>query len=124
MKFGKTNDPKAKFKSIGKIRKAQLVTTFGPGSIAEMPEYTIILGATDYWDKPGKVFYERNLQRLLGVTSFREPYASESENPRGNADIPSYRFPRMHFCPSCHGLDDYSSFGDPKRKNALSVTKK
>ena len=123
MNFGTKNDSKAKFKSIGKIRKAQLVTTFGPGSIAEMPEYTIILGATDYWDKPGKVFYEKNLQRLLGVKNFREPYASESDQTWGNPDIPAYRFPRMHFCPSCHKLDDYSSFGDPKKKKCIECNK-
>ena len=51
MRFGRENDAKAKKKSLGKLRKAQLITTFGTGAISEMPEYTVILGATDYWDK-------------------------------------------------------------------------
>lgn len=119
MKFGKKNDTKAKKEAIGKLRKTQLITTFGPGAIAEMPEFTVIMGATDYWDSKSPRINEPSLQKLLGVKYFKEPYATESPSPKGNPDIPVFRFPKMHFCPSCGKLDDYKSFGDPKKKKCM-----
>lgn len=119
MRFGVKNDNKSKKITIGKLRKTQLITTFGPGAIAEMPEYTVIMGATDYWSG-GRELYEPNLSRLLGIKYFKEPRATESSNPKGNPDIPAFRFPRMHFCPECGILDDYGSFGDPKKKQCMS----
>ncbi|MDE7088967.1 MAG: DUF1998 domain-containing protein, partial [Prevotella sp.] len=53
---------------------------------------------------------------LLGVRGFREPYATDADNPKGNPDIPAFRFPRTHFCPKCGDLKDYKAFGDPKNK--------
>lgn len=116
MRFGTKNDAKAKRKSIGKLRKAQMITTFGTGAISEMPEYTVILGATDYWDNRSLRINEPSLQRLLQMKYFKEPYATESQSPKGNGDIPAFRFPRMHFCPKCGKLDDYKSFGDSQNK--------
>ena len=123
MKFGTKKGTKAKKESIGKLRKTQLITTFGTGSIAEMPEYTVIMGATDYWDGRSPRINEPSLQRLLGMKYFREPYATESPNPRGNGDIPAFRFPRMHFCPGCGRLDDFRSFGDPKGRKCISCNR-
>lgn len=123
MKFGAKNDKKAAKRSVGKLRKTQLITTFGTGAIAEMPDYTVILGATDYWDNRSPRINEPSLQRLLGMKYFKEPYASESENPRGNGDVPAFRFPRMHFCPTCGRLDDYKYFGDPKDKKCVNCNR-
>ena len=123
MKFGAKNDRKVAKKSIGKIRRTQLITTFGTGAIAEMPEFTVIMGATDYWDNHSPRLNEPNLQRLLGVNYFKEPYATESQNPRGNGDVPAFRFPRMHFCPKCGRLDDFKSFGDPKNKKCITCNR-
>ena len=114
MRIGARRDINARRISIGKLRKTQLITTFGTGAISEMPEYTVIMAATDYWDARSPRINEPNLQRLLGMQYFKEPFATESQNPRGNGDIPAFRFPRMHFCPECGRLDDYKSFGDPK----------
>lgn len=123
MRFGARNDKNATKKSVGKLRKTQMITTFGTGAIAEMPDYTVILGATDYWDNRSPRINEPSLQRLLGMKYFKEPYASESENPRGNGDIPAFRFPRMHFCPTCGRLDDYKNFGDPKNKKCITCNR-
>lgn len=115
MKFGsKMMVPKSE--AIGKLRKTQLITTFAPGAIADMPDYSVIMAATDYWKKNSPPIHEPNLQRLLGVRGFKEPYATDSDNPKGNPDIPAFRFPRIHFCPKCGDLKDYKDFGDPKNK--------
>lgn len=117
MKFGKSGDTKSKRIPIGTIRKTQLVTTFATGAIAEMPEYTVIMAASNYWE--GKKIFELNLQRLLGMSYFMEPKYTESSNPKGNPDMPAFRFPQMHFCPKCGKLDNYRSFGDPKNKKCV-----
>lgn len=119
MNFGKKNDAKAKKEAVGKLRKTQLITTFGTGAIVELPEYTAIMGATDYWETKSPRINEPNLQRLLEVKFFKQPYATESSNPKGNPDIPAFRFPRMHFCPKCGKLDDFKYFGDPKNKKCI-----
>lgn len=108
MKFGK------KYVSIGTIRKTQLISTFATGAIAEMPEYTVMMAASNYWE--GEKKFEPNLQRLLGMSYFMEPKYTESSNPMGNPDMPAFRFPLMHFCPKCGKLDVYWNFGDPKNK--------
>lgn len=115
MKLGAKNS-KSKRDAIGKLRKTQLITTFAPGAIADMPDYSVIMAATDYWSGYSPVIHEPNLERLLGVSKFKEPYATDSDNPKGNPDIPAFRFPRTHFCPSCGSLKDYKLFGDPKHK--------
>ncbi len=115
MRLGGKNT-KTKKDAIGKLRKTQLITTFATGAIADMPDYSVIMASTDYWSHYSPVIHEPNLERLLGVTGFKEPYATDSENPKGNPDIPAFRFPRNHFCPSCGSLKDYKLFGDPKHK--------
>ena len=123
MKLGPKKGNKGKKNPIGKLRRTQLITTFGTGAISEMPEYTIIMGATDYWDPKSPPINEPNLQRLLGMKYFKEPYATESNSSRGNPDVPAFRFPRMHFCPKCGRLDDYKSFGDSKNKKCISCNR-
>lgn len=120
MRLGKKDDKKAKMKAVGRLRKNQMITTFGPGGIVEMPEYTVIMAATDYWNNWSPIIYEPTLKRLLGVKYFKEPYATESDSPKGNPDIPAFIFPRMHFCPKCNKLDDFKAFGDPKNKKCIN----
>ncbi len=121
MKFGRSGDSKAKRIPIGKIRKTQLITTFATGAIAEMPEYTVVMASSNYWS--GEKLYEPNLQRLLGMNYFMEPRYTESQNPMGNADMPAFRFPQIHFCPKCGKLDNYKNFGDPKNKKCAVCNK-
>lgn len=115
MRLG-TKNTKTSKDAIGKLRKTQLITTFATGAIADMPDYSVIMAVTDYWSHYSPVIHEPNLEKLLGVFKFKEPYATDSDNPKGNPDVPAFRFPRMHFCPSCGSIKDYKLFGDPKQK--------
>ena len=71
MKYGARNNTKNN-RVVGNIRKSQLITTFGSGSIVDMSDYSVIMAATDYWHEGEKLF-EPNLQRLLGVKYFQQP---------------------------------------------------
>lgn len=110
MRYGARNSESNR-KVIGKLRKSQIITTFGTGSIVDMPDYSVIMTATDYWEDSKKL-YEPNLQRLLGMKYFRQPKATETDLPSGYPDLPAFRFPTMHFCPQCKKLMSYKFFGD------------
>lgn len=121
MKYGSKDNITNK-KVVGKIRRSQLITTFGPGAVADMPDYSIIMASTDYWGD-SKFIFEPNLQRLLGMKYFKAPRATETDSPMGAPDLPAFRFPMMHFCPKCNKLMSYKYFGDADGKKCLECNK-
>lgn len=108
------------------LRRGQIVTTFGPGSLVVSPEgETAILGGLDKWfyDKYDQKVVsledyeviEPRLKTLLKVKSLLLPpdYRSNFQFKGGgdalrqqNTDvyIPLHRFPRWHYCPNCKSL--------------------
>lgn len=109
MKRGKRENNR---KIIGQLRRSQLITTFGTGAIADLPDYSVVIADADYWN--GQEFNEPNLQRLLGIKYLKEPVASESGTDNPGPDIPAFRFPRMLFCPKCHKLSDFAKWGSSR----------
>jgi len=84
------------------IRSSQLITTFGPGAMVDLPDDAVIIAGLDQWryskHSPVPVIEEPRLQRkletLLGVQgiSLRTPPPAIEE--RGfTPDIAAYRFP-------------------------------
>lgn len=105
-----------KKKVVGKLRRSQLVTTFGSGSIVDMPDYSVVMAATDDWKEKSPVLYEPNLEKLLGVAFFKQPYVTDNPDTEYMPDVPAFRFPVMHFCPGCGKLMPYWGFGDETGK--------
>lgn len=116
MSFGNKKEKTEKGKTVGQIRASQLITTFGSGAIADMPDYSVIMAGTDYWKEDSPVINEPNLERLLHVSSFRKPYVTE-DSEWGAPDIPAFRFPAYHFCPTCGYLKTFYSLknGDERK---------
>ena len=110
--FGQNNNDTRAKKVVGRLRKTQLVTTFGSGSIVDMPDYSVIIAGTNYWKDRSPVLHEPNLERLLRVSHFREPYVSDSQSDELTPDVPAFRFPYYHFCPECGRLMPYWGFGN------------
>ena len=108
--LGKSSEYEKK-KVVGKLRRTQLITTFGSGAIVDMPEYSVIIAASNYWKDASPVLHESNLEKLLKVSHFKQPYVSESSEEKYAPDIPAFRFPIMHFCPDCGRLMPYWGFG-------------
>lgn len=113
----------AKKKVVGKLRRTQLITTFGSGSIVDMPEYSVIIAATNYWKEGSPVLHEPNLEKLLKVSYFKQPYVSENQEEDYSPDIPSFRFPIMHFCPDCGRLMPYWGFGSESGNKCTKCNK-
>lgn len=107
------------------LRRGQLVTTFGPGSLVISPDgETAIVGSLDNWfynnqgnriDDAQYEIQEPRLKTLLRVEKFLAPpdyragYNSKkliSAMRQDNTDIyiPLLRFPLWHYCPKCRTL--------------------
>ena len=108
--FGKKGEYEKK-KIVGQLRRTQLITTFGSGAIVDMPEYSVIIAASNYWKESSPVLHEPNLEKLLKVSHFKQPYVSSDSGEEFKPDIPAFRFPIMHFCPDCGRLMPYWGFG-------------
>lgn len=84
---------------LGKVRSSQLITTFGPGAIVDLPDRDsyMVLGL-HAWPR-GNQIDEPNLRSVLGVGSLRAPALTKERR-----DVPVRRFPIVHRCPSCSRL--------------------
>lgn len=120
--FGKKGEFDKK-KVVGQLRRTQLITTFGSGAIVDMPDYSVVVAATNYWKEASPVLHEPNLEKLLHVSHFRQPYVSENADDKISPDIPAFRFPIMHFCPECGRLMPYWGFGDDTGKTCSQCKK-
>ena len=58
-------------KPAGQIRRSQLLTTYGPGALIEMPKHSALVGGLDHWTPVGEQILEKRLveklKRALGV---------------------------------------------------------
>ena len=59
----------------GQIRQSQLITTFGPGSMLDLPNHSVLIGGLEYWSAGGDDIPEPRLTeklcRLLSVPSIQ-----------------------------------------------------
>ena len=86
----------------GKVRRTQLVTTYGVGALVAVRDESFMVAGLDQWPSGEMTLHEPRLESRLQVRGFREPPASD-ERP----DMPVIRFPRWHSCPKCKRLADH-----------------
>ena len=121
---------------LGDVRRSQIVTTHGPGSIIDFRAggyggagISAVAAGLEEWDRwappPGlghpQTIYEPRLQKQLGVEGFRLPPVAPQVAPgvyRNNAGkLVGVRFPRWLQCPQCHIIrqsrDWSEDAGDP-----------
>lgn len=85
----------------GEIRQSQILTTYGPGSMVDLPDKSVIMGGLNHWlfgEQKKRVFEERleeRVSQLLGVPSivFYEPPASNQELGGDRTGIRTFMFP-------------------------------
>lgn len=106
-------------KPVGKVRRSQLITTYGIGAIVDLEKGSFMPMGLEDWEAatslPTLTIGEARLQAQLGVGHFRlPPIAEEMRNVRGRVDplrsVPATRFPAWHECPRCHRI---GTEGDP-----------
>jgi hypothetical protein len=101
-------------KAHGQIRQGQVITTYGPGALIDLPRHSAIVGGLDTWPKTSDLQeiveprLARKLQIMTGVPSPRL-YAPppNSDDPRQPArGICAWRFPEWFVVQDEGGAED------------------
>ena len=82
-------------KIAGELRRSQSITTFGSGSLIDLPRFSGIISGIDKWPVHmihDAIIHERNLEKMLGKEGFYQVYSSGDKLDTSFA-IPAYRFP-------------------------------
>lgn len=131
-------------KEIGKIRRSQVISTYGPGAIIDFrssagaPISSVSTGLDD-WDYTAirkgllneQVINELRLEKKLGVGGFRLPPVGDELTGKRDAkgrplkkprQLPATRFPNWHFCPSCDLLRHTRYWNQEPGKYELSCS--
>lgn len=79
------------------VRRSQLLTTFGPGALIDLPEHAVLVGGLDHWRGQGAVLEEPRLlqniqQQMPEVQELREPPLDEDPD-RPNSGVTVWQFP-------------------------------
>ena len=88
-------------KGHGQIRRSQVITTYGPGALIDLPRDSAIVGGLDKWPSESKLEeideprLSRKLQMVLGDSSLPRLYAppTPSNVPGQPIGIGAWRFP-------------------------------
>lgn len=88
-------------RSHGQIRRGQVITTYGPGALIDLPKYSAIVGGLDTWPKTSDLEeipeprLTRKLQLMTGVQAPRlyAPPADENDPREAAKGIGVWRFP-------------------------------
>jgi hypothetical protein len=81
------------------VRRAQLVTTYGMGSLVAFGDNSYMVAGLDSWTVGEPDLHEQRLEKRLRVTGFVLPPSDEN-----GKDIPVIRFPEWHVCSVCGHL--------------------
>ncbi|MGZ0174720.1 MAG: DrmB family protein, partial [Planctomycetales bacterium] len=107
---------------VGELRPSQILTTFGIGSIVDLPHLSVMVMGLEDW--PSTDYREINEERLLAsvraalgsqVASLRSPPVvpeTDRSNPfeqQSDVGVPVAPFPRWMLCPRCRRLAPLSS---------------
>ena len=86
-------------KPPGQLRQSQVITTFGPGAMLDLPNYSVLVGGLDYWTGRGEEIIEprltAKLQALLGVPSLKmyAPPPDQEDFTAPQTGISAWQFP-------------------------------
>jgi len=90
---------KPKIPPTGELRQSQVITTFGPGSMVDLPKHSVLIGGLEFWKGDKERIYEDRLEAWLstrlnvpGLKLFAPPVESDDINA-GRAGIDAFQFP-------------------------------
>ncbi|MEV6307618.1 DUF1998 domain-containing protein [Streptomyces sp. NPDC051840] len=111
----RSGPPERSYPRRGSVRRAQMITTYGVGSMVAVDNESFMVTGTDSWNvTDAPTIFEHRLARVLGVKSFRLPPASDDTSKDG---VHVRRFPLWHSCPKCTVLQHVRRFNSPAGKN-------
>ena len=84
----------------GQTRQSQVISTFGPGAMMDLPRHSVLVAGLEYWTPGGEVVYEprltEKLRRLLEVPSIqlRTPPPENDDPTAPKTGIDAWQFPQ------------------------------
>lgn len=108
---------------LGKVRRSQLVSTYGIGSIVPLEDGSVMVAGLEKWAVGQCDINEPRLSRKLGVRGFVRPPASENDNAK---DIPVVRFPTVYYCSGhdCDRIANIKFLAAPNSNKCLKCSSK
>ena len=101
-------------KAHGQVRRGQVITTYGPGALIDLPSHSAIVGGLDTWPKTSDLEsiteprLSRKLEIMTGVVApglFAPP--AESDDPRETGrGIGAWRFPEWFVVQETGGSEE------------------
>src|SRR3954469_8079064 len=91
--------PKTNARPHGQIRHSQVVTTFGPGSLLDLPTRSVIVGGLDHWSGVAEEVHEprliEKLKRLLNLPTLKlySPPPDNEDPTAPRTGITAWLFP-------------------------------
>jgi hypothetical protein len=86
-------------KPQGEIRQSQLVTTFGPGSMMDLPNHSVLVAGLDFWSLGGDPVSEPRLSQKLAkvldvpTVALRTPPPADDDPTAPSTGITGFQFP-------------------------------
>ncbi|MEU7123213.1 DUF1998 domain-containing protein [Streptomyces zaomyceticus] len=119
---GSPASPRLDLPRRGSVRRAQMITTYGIGSLIAVDNESFIVSGIDkahesWRPEEAPIIHEHRLARALEVRHFRLPPASGDESKDG---VRVRRFPLWHSCPQCQSLQHVRGFNPPPGKNVCT----
>ena len=90
---------KAAARPHGQIRQSQIVTTFGPGAMLDLPSHSVLVAGLEHWTAGGEEVHEprlvEKLKHLLGVPSLKllSPPPDQEDPTAAQTGITAWQFP-------------------------------
>ena len=86
-------------KAHGQIRQSQLITTYGPGSMLDLPNHSVLVAGLDDWSRGGEQVLEprlvEKLKQLLDLPTLKlfTPPPDQDDPTAPPTGITAWQFP-------------------------------
>jgi Domain of unknown function (DUF1998) len=86
-------------KPQGEIRTSQVITTFGPGAMVDLPNHSVLIAGLDFWSKGGEEIVEprltQKLAQIVEAPSVRlfTPPPQQDDPTAPSTGIDAFQFP-------------------------------
>lgn len=84
----------------GRIRQSQVITTYGPGALVDLPKSSVLVAGLDHWSQAGQTLIQEprlvaKLEELLQVhgLTLRTPPLDDSDPTAPPTGVTAWRFP-------------------------------
>lgn len=98
-------------KPHGQLRRSQVITTFGPGAMVDLPNHSVLVAGLDFWSKGGDEIIEPRLSAKLAaildvplLRLFTPPSAQDDDNA-ASTGIDAFQFPEWFITQDVESAD-------------------